>query len=208
MVFLAQGKFPFYEVKICSLQYFGGLVFLLLVTLAYLFFVRYTLRKRFTEYNRLGILVNLDLSLLKEFSLIALGGFSAGMIQGILGVGSGTFIMAIFLTFNLNPRVASATSGFQVFFIGSASFIEGFITDSIQLQDALLLFGLCSVGGGLVTFGFYEFLKRQDENKVNRMLVTTIVCLCMISSLGVIPSLIQTWLDFGFDHLISVRFKC
>ena len=63
--------------------------------------------------------------------MIALGGFTAGMVQGILGVGSGTFIMGVLLSYNLDPRVASATSGYQIFFIGAASFIETFINGKI-----------------------------------------------------------------------------
>lgn len=55
--------------------------------------------------------------------MIALGGLSAGLVQGMFGVGSGTFTMAIFLSYNLDPRVASATSGYQIFFIGTGSFI-------------------------------------------------------------------------------------
>ena len=63
--------------------------------------------------------------------MICLGGLGAGLIQGILGVGSGTFIMGVLLGYNLDPRVASATSGYQIFFIGAASFIETFINGSI-----------------------------------------------------------------------------
>ena len=59
--------------------------------------------------------------------MICLGGFGAGFIQGILGVGSGTFTMAVLLGIDLNPIVARATSSYQIFFIGSASFILTFI---------------------------------------------------------------------------------
>lgn len=104
----------------------------------------------------------MDLSKQKIFGLIGLGGFTAGLVQGILGVGSGTFIMGVFLTFNLNPRVASATSGYQIFFIGAASFTEGFITNSISLRDAMFFFWLCAIAGGAVTFGMYWFLKKKE----------------------------------------------
>ena len=74
---------------------------------------------------------NIDLSEKRKFFMICLGGLGAGLVQGILGVGSGTFIMGVLLAYNLDPRVASATSGYQIFFIGAASFIETFINGSI-----------------------------------------------------------------------------
>ena len=131
--------------------------------------------------------------------MIALGGSCAGLVQGILGVGSGTFIMGVLLAYDLDTRVASATSGYQIFFIGAASFLETFINGKIELQDAGLLFGVCAVLGGLVTYGMYTFLKRQDAKKVNRLLVLIIFILCMISVVGVFPSTIQTIIDFGWE---------
>jgi uncharacterized membrane protein YfcA len=52
-----------------------------------------------------------------------LGGFGAGFTQGVLGVGSGTVVMAALLSFPINPRSASATSGYQILFIGFASLV-------------------------------------------------------------------------------------
>lgn len=109
--------------------YFVGLLVLVAMTFGYLHFLRVHLAHKFEEYKSLFIPFNIDLSQGKLFRAIGLGAFSAGMVQGILGVGSGTVIMGVFLALNLNPRVASATSGYQVFFIGAASFVEGFITN-------------------------------------------------------------------------------
>jgi uncharacterized membrane protein YfcA len=55
--------------------------------------------------------------------MVCIAGFFAGIFQGILGVGSGTFIMGMFVTLNLHPQVAAATSGYQILFIGFATFI-------------------------------------------------------------------------------------
>lgn len=60
---------------------------------------------------------------MRNFGLICLGGYCAGLVQGILGVGSGTFIMGTFMALNLHPKVAAATSGYQILFIGMATFI-------------------------------------------------------------------------------------
>lgn len=53
-----------------------------------------------------------------------MSGFFAGLIQGILGVGSGTFIMGAFMVLDFDPRVAAATSSYQILFVGLAAFIE------------------------------------------------------------------------------------
>ena len=52
-------------------------------------------------------------------------------MQGTLGVGSGTCIMAVLLAYKIDPRVASATSGYQIFFVGSASLVEELINGDI-----------------------------------------------------------------------------
>ena len=70
--------------------------------------------------------------------------------------------MAVLLTYDLNPRVASATSGYQIFFIGTASFSETFINEKIELQDAGFLFGICAIFGGAVTYIFSYLLKKRD----------------------------------------------
>ena len=54
----------------------------------------------------------------------------------------------------------------------------------------------------------YAFLKRKDEAVVNRLLVTVITILCIISVIGVFPSAIQTWVEFGWDYMIEVKFHC
>ena len=74
-------------------------------------------------YKKFEIGFDVDLSKKKIFLMIALGGMTAGFVQGILGVGSGTFIMLVLLAYNIDPRAASATSGYQIFFIGAASFV-------------------------------------------------------------------------------------
>ena len=160
-VFLAQGKFSFYEVKECSVGFGLGLFGLVALTVIYLYFVKNRLKRMYKLYKNFGIGFDVDLCKQKTFLMIALGGLSAGFIQGILGVGSGTFIMLVLLSYNIDPRSASATSGYQIFFIGAASFVEAFVTGSISLEDGLLLFLICSVLGGVVTYLFYAFLKRK-----------------------------------------------
>lgn len=72
-------------------------------------------------YERLNIEQEIHLNKDKEFKLIVLGGFLAGIVQGILGVGSGSCIMAVLLMTPINTTSASATSGYQILFIGLAA---------------------------------------------------------------------------------------
>ena len=207
-VFLVQGKLPFYDVDECDLLFYFGLLLLAVLVVCYLFLIRIKVRNTFKDYQLINYRPNVNLSSKKTFFMMALGGFSAGMVQGILGVGSGTFTMAIFLSYNLDPRVASATSGYQIFFIGAGSFIETFINGRISLQDAGFLFGNCAILGGIVTFGMYKYLKDKDPVKVNRLLVQIILVLCLVSILGVIPSTVLTYVDFGWERLSSINFHC
>jgi uncharacterized membrane protein YfcA len=57
----------------------------------------------------------------KTFWKLALGGFSAGFIQGTLGMGAGTFLMVVLLGTDINSMSAAATSGYQILFIGSGA---------------------------------------------------------------------------------------
>lgn len=51
------------------------------------------------------------------------GGLTAGLVQGILGLGSGTTTMAVLLDLGVDPISASATVGYQILFIGGAALI-------------------------------------------------------------------------------------
>jgi len=52
---------------------------------------------------------------------VCAGGFAAGAIQGILGMGCGTCIVTMLLSFPIAPTSAIATSGYQILFTGAAS---------------------------------------------------------------------------------------
>ena len=94
-----------------------------MLTVTYLYFTRNKLRRQYKLYRKFGIKFDIDLCKKKVSMAIIFGGLLAGFVQGILGVGSGTVVMLVLLTYNFDARVASATSGFQIFFIGAASFV-------------------------------------------------------------------------------------
>lgn len=153
--------------------------------------IRRVLAKRYELYERLNIKTNLDLSVPRNFGFICFGGYFAGLAQGILGAGSGTFIMGTFMALNLHPRVAAATSSYQILFVGAAAFIQEFITDNIELKDALFLFLLTAIGGGCVTMLLYYIFKKFQDRKVNIFLLTVMFVISFLSAIFVIPILIQ-----------------
>lgn len=69
----------------------------------------------------------------KEFNFFLIAGMLAGLVQGILGLGSGSTMMIFFFMTPINTSSASATTGYQVLFIGLSALIEGFINGSVIL---------------------------------------------------------------------------
>lgn len=69
----------------------------------------------------------MELDQSKEFFSVAAGALIAGLVQGILGMGCGTCIMLVLLTLQMDSTAASATSGYQILFTGSASLLEFYI---------------------------------------------------------------------------------
>lgn len=134
----------------------------------------------------------------RNFGLICFGGYFAGIVQGILGVGSGTFIMGVFVALDLHPQVAAATSSYQILFIGVSAFVESFVTGHISLKDASFLFLITFVLGGLLTLLLYWILKKFKDNKRKKWMLTVMFILCAISALFMIPFLVQSYLDFGW----------
>lgn len=117
-----------------------------------------------------------------------------GTAQGILGMGSGNCIMIVLYSFSINPRVVSATSGYQILFTGAGSLLAYYINGRVKVVESLWMMGVCSVIGGAITVCLYQILKRLDQLKVNRFLIVIILCLCMMS-LGLTGPTVKRILD-------------
>jgi uncharacterized membrane protein YfcA len=117
-----------------------------------------------------------------------LGGFAAGFVQGCLGIGSGIFIMAVTMSLPITPAAASATSGYQILFIGAASLTQGFINGDVRIVDTFFVIGICAIFGGLVTLGITYYLKDKNHIKVSKILTFIIFLLCLMSFILVVPS--------------------
>jgi uncharacterized membrane protein YfcA len=116
-----QGKLPFYSVDRCELHFPIGLALLLGMTLLYIFALRVAMVRVYARYRRFEIGQDVYLDNRMEFYSVVAGAFAAGMIQGVLGMGCGTCIMMVLLSFPINSTAASATSGYQILFTGTAS---------------------------------------------------------------------------------------
>jgi hypothetical protein len=127
LVFLFQGKLPFFEVKKCSVLYPLGIVALILITAGYVYMLRLRFRKVFAIYRVYKIEQEIYLDGKKEFYYMIVGALAAGFVQGVLGVGCGTCIVMALLAFSMNTTAASATSAYQILFTGGASLLEFYL---------------------------------------------------------------------------------
>ncbi len=75
--------------------------------------------------------------------------------------------MTFLLTTSINTTSASATTGYQVLFIGMAALIEGFINGHVVMVDTVFFMGLCIVLGGAATLMIAKFLQSKNQLKVS-----------------------------------------
>lgn len=135
-------------------------------------------------------------------------GFLAGLIQGILGVGSGSTMMSFLLTTPINTTSASATTGYQVLFIGMAALIEGFINGEVNVPDTVFFMGLCIVLGGAATLALAFYLKQKDQLKVSKIVVVIAAFLSLVSVVMVVPNVVTLIIDSGWAKIMSIKFSC
>ena len=54
----------------------------------------------------------------------------------------------------------------------------------------------------------YRYLGDKDPAKVNILLVKIILVLCIVSILGVIPTTVLVYVEFGWERLSEIEFHC
>lgn len=143
-----------------------------------------------------------------EFFFILTAGLLSGLVQGILGLGSGSCMMSFLLTKPINATSASATTGYQVLFIGLAALMEGFINGSVDLVDTSFFIVLCFVLGGAVTLLMARFLETRNQVTVSKIVVLIAVSLSLVSVVMVIPDVINLIKNEGISKAMEVKFKC
>lgn len=144
----------------------------------------------------------------KEFLSVAAGAFAAGLIQGILGMGCGTCIMMVLLSFPIHPSSASATSGYQILFTGSGSLLEYYINGEVQAFESMWMMGVCLTIGGVSTLLLYQLMKRMNQVSVNRLLYCIILALCLMSIALTVPTILGILDKDGWAGMTSITFKC
>lgn len=95
-----------------------------IVYCSYIIFIRYASKKKMIYYRKIGYEYEVDLDSKRVFLTVFIGGFMGGVMQGILGVGTGHCMVGSLIYVGLNQKIASATSSFQIFFIGIATTIQ------------------------------------------------------------------------------------
>ena len=208
LVFLVQGRLPFLEFSDCSWKYWLGVSLLIPLTLCYLKFIHSYLKEKFDLYERLGIKQEIMLNRNSEFVFFLVAGLLAGLVQGILGLGSGSCMMTFLLTKPTNATSASATTGYQVLFIGLSALLEGFINGSVDLEDTAFFIILCFVLGGAVTLAMAWYLQKKNQLTVSKIVVLIAVSLSLVSVVMVIPDVIKLINNEGIQKAMEVKFKC
>jgi uncharacterized membrane protein YfcA len=161
---------------------------------------------RVLKYRKINHSYVLKLDELSVYSKIALGGIVAGILQGVIGLGSGHMISLVLLSLNFRPEVTSGTTGYIVFFVGSASMIESFILGDSKWEESLFIFLVSFIGSILLTFLALRYLKRQS--KLDTTIILILALICVVSIVGVIGNIIITVATFGFDHLVQAKSFC
>jgi uncharacterized membrane protein YfcA len=190
----------------CSIAYIlflaGYLIFMTMIILAMYKFSAL----RVLKYRKINHSYVLKLDELSVYSKIALGGIVAGILQGVIGLGSGHMISLVLLSLNFRPEVTSGTTGYIVFFVGSASMIESFILGDSKWEESLFIFLVSFIGSILLTFLALRYLKRQS--KLDTTIILILALICVVSIVGVIGNIIITVATFGFDHLVQAKSFC
>lgn len=155
MSLLVQGKL--YPFKLCTPWFFGGL-FISFMTLFSIFLVLhyYFLRKRFLFYQKIQYKYPVDLSVPKNYILLSLGGLLGGFSSGLLGLGCGHIMILFMGIIGVQPKVASATSGYQILFIGSASLIQAVVQQSLTWVPLLFFSLLAFIGSFVLSIFAYK----------------------------------------------------
>ncbi len=192
-----QGRLPFLKFSHCNWKYWVGVSLLILLTLCYIKFIHSYLKEKFDLYEKLGIAQEIMLNRNREFGFILVAGLLAGLVQGILGLGSGSCMMTFLLSTPINAISASATTGYQVLFIGLSALIEGFINGSVELADTVFFIILCFVLGGAVTLGMVWYLQTKNQVTVSKIVVLIAVSLTLVSVIMVIPDVIKLIINEG-----------
>ena len=207
MSMLVQGKL--YPFKLCTAWFFGGL-FIAFMTLFFIFLtlLYFFMRKRFIFYQKVQYKYSVDLSVPKNYILLSLGGLLAGFSSGLIGLGCGHIMILFMGLIGVQGKVASATSGYQILFIGSASLIQALVQHSLTWVPLVFFSLLAFIGSFVLSILAYKLCETLP-NKGQGIIIIILIVLSVINIIGVIPNMILTSKYYGFSSLLETKgFSC
>jgi hypothetical protein len=177
-----------------------------LLVIGYMIIVYRLTCKKLKYYKTIGYHYDVKLNKVQNYMILVCGGFIGGLLQGIIGVGSGNMMVWAMLVIGIDPKVTTATSGYQIVFVGAASLIEAIANQLITWTEAGWLFGICFIIGGSLTVIFYTLTEGRPT--IQRTILLIVTLLCVISVVGTIPSIVLTQKYYGWQYMLTVHDFC
>lgn len=95
--------------------------------------------------------------------ILCCGGTLAGFITGMIAAGCGHILILTMLNLHVNPKVASATSGYQVMFIGASSTIQAVVQGSLNWVPLVFFLLLSLIGSFILSILAYRLLETMED---------------------------------------------
>ncbi len=198
---LCQGKL--FKFSFCSSIFAGTFSALWAVFIGYMVGVYFFTKKKMATFRRIKYNYPVRLEDGRMFAGIAAGGFLGGFLQGIIGVGSGNTMVAAMLFLGIDAKVTSATSGYQIVFIGLSSTIEALANNELTWLEVGWFFSICFILGGILTFFMYKLLQKSEKGP--KIILIIILALCVICIAGVAPSIYFTSKNYGWPFMLDIQ---
>ena len=193
----------------CTTWFFGIMLTAFLALFATYMAVYYRLQKpKYAHFDQINYKYEINLAVSGNYLMICAGGLLSGFSSGLIGAGCGHIMILFMSAVGVQGRVASATSGYQVLFIGATSLIQAVAQQALTWQPLVFFSLLALIGSYLLSIIAYKIVNGMP-NKGQGPILVILIFLSVINIVGVIPNLILTKLYYGWDVLLSIKgFEC
>lgn len=120
-----------FDIQHCTGAYYGMFSGFTATTVVLIFLIYRVISRNMRRYKSVNFTYDIPLEQPKVFLTIVLGGLIAGLVQGLVGLGSGFVVIFVMLKKGVIPQVASTVSGYIIFFVGSASLLQALVVGSL-----------------------------------------------------------------------------
>ncbi|MCX9010933.1 MAG: sulfite exporter TauE/SafE family protein [Candidatus Methanoperedens sp.] len=121
---------------------------------------------RILFFNSIGILAGRTVK--EKTAVGAVGGFLAGVISSLVGIGGGTFIVPLLLVLGFETKNAATTSAFIVTFISLSGFLGHLSVGGQQMDVSMLFYAGAAAFAGAQT-GSRMIFNRTSSRTIERM---------------------------------------